>query len=44
MNNPTKENMQVVYRILIYIKGTFGEGLYIKKSKKRDVEVFTKVD
>lgn len=27
MNNPTEENMQAVYRILWYLKGTPREGL-----------------
>lgn len=31
MNNPTEEHMYVVYRILIYLKGTPEEGSYFKK-------------
>lgn len=36
--------MKVVYGIIRYLKGTPGEALYFKKSKKRNVEVLTNAD
>ncbi|XP_031247582.1 uncharacterized protein LOC116105275 [Pistacia vera] len=44
MNNPTKEHMEVVYRILRYQKMTPGRGWYFKKTQKRDVKICTDAD
>ena len=41
MNNPTKEHMDRLYHILRHLKKTLGKGLYFKKIKKRNMEVFT---
>ena len=44
MNNPTKEHMNEVFRILRYLKMTPGKGLYFKRTTKRDIEIFTDAD
>lgn len=44
MKNPTRKHLKVVHRILQYPKKNPGEGLYFKKTKNRDVEVFTDLD
>ncbi|RVW29009.1 Retrovirus-related Pol polyprotein from transposon RE1 [Vitis vinifera] len=44
MNNPTKEHMEAVNRILRYLKMTPGKGLLYKKNYTRDVEVFSDAD
>ena len=36
--------MEVVYRILKYLKGTPGKGLFFKKNEVRSVEAFTDAD
>ena len=44
MNNPIEEHMNRLYHILGYLKKTLGEGLYFKKTKKRNIEVFIDAD
>ena len=44
MNNPTKEHMEAVNRILRYLKMTPGKGLLYKKNDTRDVEIFSDAD
>lgn len=43
MNNPTKENMHVVYRILRYIKGIFGEGCTSRNQRKETLKYSQKL-
>lgn len=38
MNNPTKKHMEVVYRILRYLKMTPGKGLLSKKNEGGDAD------
>ena len=40
MNNPTKEHLREMYRILHYLKENPGNGLYFKKTSNRDIEIF----
>lgn len=40
MLSPTEEHLETVYRILKYLKGTPGRGLFFKKGEDRSVEVF----
>lgn len=44
MNNPTDEHMAAVYRILRCLKMTPGQGLFFKKTVKKEVEIFTDAD
>ena len=44
MNNPTKEHIKVVHRILRCLKMTSRKGLYFKKPSSKDIEIFTDVD
>lgn len=44
MNNPTKKNMEVVHRILRYLKITPRNGLYFKKTLSNYIEIFIDVD
>ena len=39
MNNPTKEHMEVVHRILRYLKMTPGRGILYKKNDTKQIEV-----
>ena len=39
MNNPTKEHMNAVYRILRYLKMTLGKRIYFQQSTKRNIEI-----
>lgn len=41
MNAPYEEHLEAVYRILRYLKSTPGKGLFLKKTNKRSVDVFT---
>ena len=40
-NNPMEEHLNVVYRILRYLKGSPGKGLMFKITLNRSVEVYT---
>ena len=44
IHNPTEEHMDVVYRILKYLKMTPGKGLLFKKSDNQKIEVFSYAD
>ena len=44
MNNPAEEHMEVVYRILRYLKLTPGQGLFFGKNSDRNLEIFTDAD
>ena len=41
MNNPTEDHLDAVNRILRYLKMTPGLGLIFRKSKSREVEIYT---
>lgn len=41
MNSPTEEHMEVVYKILRYLKMTPGLGLFFKKTARKEIEIFT---
>ena len=44
MHSPSKSHLDVVYRILKYLKGTLGRGLMFKKNEGRNIEVYVEVD
>ena len=44
MNNPNELHMKVVNRILQYLKGTQGKGLYFAKNLNRNLEMYTDAD
>ena len=44
MYNPIEEHMDVVYRILKYLKMTPSKGLLFKKFDNQKIEVFSDVD
>ena len=44
MHSPMEIHLEVVYKILIYLKGSLGRGLFFKKSESKEVEVFTNAD
>lgn len=44
MHDPCQGHLNVVYRVLRYLKQTPGKGLFFKKTFKRNVEVFTDAD
>jgi hypothetical protein len=44
MHDPRTEHMEVVYRILRYLKGTPGRGLWFKKSGHLDLEGYCDAD
>ena len=41
MHSPCEKHLEAVYRILRYLKGSPGKGLFFGKSEKRDIEVYT---
>ena len=41
LNNPMEEHLNVVYRILRYLKGSPTKGLMFKKTLNRNLEVYT---
>lgn len=43
-NNPTKEHLNAVYRILRYLKMTPGKGLFFKKGTTRNLELYSDAD
>ncbi|XP_054817017.1 uncharacterized mitochondrial protein AtMg00810-like [Prosopis cineraria] len=43
-HDPKQKHLNEVYRILCYLKGSPGHGLWFKKSDKRNVELFTDAD
>ena len=44
LNNPVEEHLNVVYRILMYFKGSPGKGLMFRKTLDRNLEVYTDAD
>ena len=44
MHNPKTGHMEVVYRILRYLKGTPGKGLWFRKNKHLDLEEYCDAD
>ena len=44
LNKPSKEHMEVVYRIHRYLKNYPGKGLTFKKTPNRSLEIYTNVD
>ena len=44
MSNPIETDMRNVNRILQYLKGTPGRGLYFQKNSNRGIEVYTDSD
>lgn len=44
MHSSKEAHLEAVYRILRYLKGTPGKGLFFKKNEKKVVEVYTNAD
>ena len=44
LNNPMKEHLNVVYRILRYLEGCPGKGLMFKKTLNRNLKVYIDAD
>ena len=44
MHSPTKEHLEVAYRMLRYLKGSPRRGLYFKKGDHRGLEIYTDAD
>ena len=44
MHTPLEIHMEAAYRVLKYLKGTSGRGLFFKKTKNQLIEVYTDVD
>ena len=44
MNNPNEEDIEVVYRILRYLKMTLGKGLYFRKGTNKEIEIYSDAD
>ena len=44
MHSPYEEHLEVVYRILRYLKSTLGKGLLFNKNEQMGVEIFTDAD
>lgn len=43
-HSPKTAHQEAVFKILRYLKGSPGIGLYFKKNDNREVEVFTEID
>ena len=41
MHSPCKEHMEVVYRIIKYLKVSLGKGLFFRKNETKSIEGFT---
>ncbi|XP_022874317.1 uncharacterized protein LOC111393157 [Olea europaea var. sylvestris] len=41
MHLPKQTHMEAVYKILRYMKGSSGKGLFFKKNERKEVEIFT---
>ncbi|XP_050916060.1 uncharacterized mitochondrial protein AtMg00240-like [Lathyrus oleraceus] len=41
MHSPFDEHLEAIYRILRYLKGNSGKGLFFKKTSERNVSIFT---
>lgn len=44
MHSPKESDLEAVYKILRYLKGSVGKGLLFKKGERKEVEVFTDAD
>lgn len=44
MSCPTKKQLEAMYRILRYLKGTLGRGLLFKKQEQRSIEIYIDAD
>jgi hypothetical protein len=44
MHSPFEEHLEAVYRILRYLKGNPGKGLFFKKTSEKNVSIFTDAD
>ena len=44
MSDPREEHMEVIYRVLRYLKLTPGKGLFFKKGSSQGVEIYSDVD
>ena len=44
IHSPTEEHMEAMYRILRYLKGTLGKGLFFKNGCTLQVEAYTDAD
>ncbi|EXB96864.1 hypothetical protein L484_016637 [Morus notabilis] len=44
MHAPYEEHLEAIYKILRYLKGTPGKGLFFQKSDQRRIEVYTDAD
>ena len=44
MHSPHEEHLEVVYRILRYLKSSPGKGLFFKKNEQRSIEAYTDAD
>ena len=44
MNNPTEKHIEEVYRILKYLKMTPGVGLFFKRTRNQDVQIYSDAD
>ena len=44
MHSPSETHMQAVYRILKYLKGTPGVGLFFRKNAERGIQLYTDAD
>ena len=44
MHSPKESHLEVVYKILRYLKGYPGRGLFFKKGDSKKVEIYTNVD
>ena len=44
LNNPMEEHLNVVHRILRYLKGSLGKGLMFRKTLNKNLEVYTDAD
>lgn len=40
MHSPTKVHLEAIYRILRYLKGSQGKGLFFKKKQGKEIEIF----
>ena len=44
MHAPKKKHLEAAYKILRYLKGTPGQGLFFRKNESRSVEIYTDAD
>ena len=44
MHSPKKEHIEAAYRVLRYLKGTPGKGIWFRKTEKQGLGVYTDAD